>query len=360
MKKRFFILIFALLSVMAFPIVASAEQISTDEEDIYALVNLSIDMPTGVGGDVKVTLTNITTDKEVTVLLSSKQGNKFSFVTMLGTYTLKSSSVSTIDGYSLGYMVELDDFILDKTNPNGDWSWDIVGKVKADYASDILKIAEPEATEPEPTVSSDSPQGEEDDIFSFTIDSENTYFPNMTIPQIQEWYTKEITSFIENGKTDIELSVYQDDVTMWADWVSRKNDSTLNIKYRVKVEKHEKDGATDIYKVQKKMYDFLRDYYKEHGTTLNFNKWVYDKEVVLIEPTPKPTEIPTPEPTEIVTPELEPTEIVTSELEPIETEKGKENKFLNVLKSAWLTIVIFVLIIICAVIWRIKYKKSDE
>jgi hypothetical protein len=142
--------------------------------------------------------------------------------------------------------------------------------------------------------------------------------------------------------------------------VARKNDSTLNINYRVTVEAYNKEGTTDFYEVQKKIYDFLREYYKENGTSLNFSTWSYENIV-----SEEPTTTPTPEDSNIDKPTetIEPTtEELVSTVEPTATPtpEPKENKFISVLKSAWFSIIIIILLIIGGIVWKIKYKKSDD
>lgn len=354
MKKIFMTLIIALLAFVTVPTVAHAEP---NNDTIYGMLTIEVSMPTGVVGDVTLTLTNVTTEEDTTVFLTALQGNKYSFTAPLGTYKLKSSSVSSTDGFSLGYIVVLDDFTMDISNPNGDWSWSVKGEVKAE-----VPTSKPTTSPTNEPVASDSPHGEEtnqSDITSFVIDGDNAYFPNMTIPQIQEWYTEEVTAFIESGKSDLKLTEFQSDVTLWADWVARKNDSTLNIKYRVKVDTYNKEGMTDFYQVQKKIYDFIRDYYKDNGTTLNFGTWVYESE-----PVEEPTSTPEGEKTNITeepTETIEPIEPTTEPVEePTPTPEPKVNKFLSVLKSAWFSIIIIIALIIGGIVWKIKYKKSDD
>jgi hypothetical protein len=357
MKKFIMTCIIALLAFATVPTVAHAEP---NNDTIYGMLTIELSMPTGVVGDVTLTLTNITTNEDTTVFLTASQGNKYSFTAPLGTYKLKSSSVSSTDGYSLGYTVVLDDFTMDMTNPNGDWSWTVKGEVKAELPTEKPTTAPTNSPNP---IESGNPHGEEvvgTDILTFTIDENNAYFPNMTIPQIQEWYTKEVTAFISSGKTELKLTEFQSDVSLWSDWVTRKNDSTLNIKYRVKVEAFNKEGTTDFYEVQKKIYDFLREYYKENGTSLNFSTWSYENIV-----SEEPTTTPTPEDSNIDKPTetIEPTtEELVSTVEPTATPtpEPKENKFISVLKSAWFSIIIIILLIIGGIVWKIKYKKSDD
>lgn len=358
MKKFLFTLLFALLTFITAPTIARAEP---NDDTVYGMLTIEISMPTGVVGDVTLTLINTTTNEDTTVFLTALQGNKYSYTAPLGTYKLKSSSVSSTDGYSLRYTVVLDDFTMDMTNPNGDWSWTVKGEVKAEVPVPTEKPTTTPTNSPNP-VDGDNPHGEEAgnaDITTFTINENNAYFPNMTIPQIQEWYTKEVTAFISSGKTDLELSEFQSDVSLWSDWVARKNDSTLNINYRVMVEAYNKEGTTDFYQVQKKIYDFLREYYIDNGTSLNFGIWTY--ETVVSE---EPTTTPTPEDSEIKpTKTIEPTTdepIVSEEPTTTPTPEPKENKFISVLKTAWFSIVIIILLIIGGIVWKIKYKKSDD
>lgn len=353
MKRFFLILLISIVFVASYSMTAHAEPAEDDE--VYGMINLSVNMPIGVAGNVLITLTNTTTNEDVSVMLAWANGNKYSFITKLGSYTLKNSSVETTDGHSLGYYVELEDFTLDLSNPNDNWQWDIVGIVKAEVPADIKPN--------ESTGNSNShTEDENTSVLTFMIDSNNAYFPNMTIPQIQEWYTKEVTDFIKSGKTTTELNEFQEEVTMWADWVARKNDSILKTKYKAKVEAYDKDDTKDFYAVQKRMYDFLREYYKENGVTLNFDTWTYETVVPPSEPTEEIMPPPSSELTEEIapTPSSEPTEELRP-APPIESEQPQtENKFVSILKKAWFTLLILVVIIIGGIVWRVKYNKSND
>ncbi|MBR6537755.1 MAG: hypothetical protein IKT67_11220 [Lachnospiraceae bacterium] len=144
-------------------------------------------------------------------------------------------------------------------------------------------------------------------IFTYRIADDNAYFPGMTIPEIQEWYTKEATRFVNSGKSELTLEELQADVTKWADWVGRKNDSILKPKYRVDVEAYDTAETKEFYEVQKKIYDFLWDFYKESESTLNFSKWVYETPTPAPTPTPEPTATPVPTATPAPTPTPVPT-----------------------------------------------------
>lgn len=324
------------------------------DETPHGKVNLTLDFPTGLMADAYVTLRNITTNDEKTYLVRAKDGGKLSFMAEFGTYSLVGSSVCTTEGIELEYSVVLNDFSVDESNPNGDWSWDVEGIVRNN------KLLGKTTPTPAPTPAA------QDSILTYTIEDNNAYFPGMTIPQIQAWYTNEATKFVESGKLDVTLEVLQADVTKWADWVTRKNNSILKSKYRVDVEAYNTDETKSFYNVQKKIYDFLWDFYKETGKGLNFNTWVYETEIE------QPTATPTPVVDEVITPTAEPIE----ELKPIPTEvpaeepseevmaptdtPKKENKFIAILKDAWVTILILVVVLIGGIVWRTKYKKSDD
>lgn len=354
--KKYVIFLLGIVCALMFvtvPLQVSAEEA---EDEYYGKINLSVKMLKSVVGNVYVTLTNTTTQDDITIMLPSENGNKWSFTAKFGHYTLKSSEVKTIDGYPLtNFVVIMDDFTLDESNPNGNWQWNVEGELRAVFPDE------------EPTKPVESPHGEEEnhDIFTFKIESDNPYFPDMTIPQIQEWYTKEVTAFIESGQTDKKLEEFQEDVTAWSGYVTRNNASGLSIVYRADVEKYGKQDETrDFYEVQKKMYDFLRDYYEKNGKALNFNRWIYDD---MPEPTKEvtPELSATPEPTKEATPVLSATPEPTKEATPVlsatpEPEPKKENRFIALLKRAWFTLLILGIILVGGIIWKSKYKNTDN
>ncbi len=156
-----------------------------------------------------------------------------------------------------------------------------------------------------------------ENIFTYTIPEDNAYFPSMTIPEIQEWYTAEATKFVESGKLDVTLETLQDDVSKWSDWITRKNDSILNPEYRWIMKEYNSETAGEFYDVQKKIYDFLWDFYKETGKGLNFSTWVYNIPTATPEPTPTPELTPTPVPTATPEPAPKEDETAVSDNEPV-------------------------------------------
>lgn len=113
--------------------------------------------------------------------------------------------------------------------------------------------------------------GKEEDVFR--VDSTNAYFPEYTVKEIKAWYVKNVNDFIATGKTDKTLKYFQEHVAEWADWVTDMPEAALNISYRVDVNKYNKEETQDFYLVQKRIYDFIKDYTKETGLYLNFNEW---------------------------------------------------------------------------------------
>lgn len=358
MKKYFLILL--MMALFAFRTVPVRAAEPMEDDKVYGLVNLSINVPGEVVGNVVVTLTNTGTNEDTSIMLQPGNGYKYTFTLELGTYTLKESSVTTTDGFPLGYHVEMDDFTMDLTNPNGDWHWDVEGKVRA-----TVPTSEPKDDPWDDDFwgdDSNDDEGDDPDIFTFKVDDDDPYFPGMTIPEIQEWYTGEVSSFIESGRTDKKLSDFQDSVTAWTSYVANPGDQRQIAKYQVWVENYNVDDTKDFYAVQKKMYDFLKDYSEKHGVSLNFSTWTYD---VPVPPAGEPSEevtVPSSEPSEpseeVSAPSSEePSEEIAPSLE---DERHSGNKFLDILKSAWLTILVLIVAIVGGIIWRVKYKKSDD
>ena len=70
MKKIILTFIIALLVCATVPTVAHAEP---NNDTVYGMLNIELSMPTGVVGDVTLTLTNITTNEDTTVFLTASQ-----------------------------------------------------------------------------------------------------------------------------------------------------------------------------------------------------------------------------------------------------------------------------------------------
>jgi len=284
MKK---ILAFLLIVLTTFSMgAATVYADETSQGNVY----LCLEFPVGLMADSYITLRNTATNEDEVLLIPAKDKGTVSFTKEFGTYTVVDSLVRTTDGVKLNYSVVLADFTLDADNSGEGRTLEIVGNV---INNKLLGKDTPTPT----------PAGQ-NSIFTYKIAEDNAYFSGMTIPEIQEWYTKEATKFVDSGKSELTLEELQADVTKWADWVYRKNDSILKPKYRVDVEAYNTAETKEFYEVQKKIYDFLWDFYKESGSTLNFDKWVYET------PTPAPT--PTPEPTATPVPTVTPAPTPTS------------------------------------------------
>ena len=288
--------ILAFLLVVLTTISMGAATVYADESS-KGNVYLSLEFPVGLMADSYITLRNTDTNEDEVILIPAKDRGTVTLTKEFGTYTVVDSLVRTIDGAKLNYSVVLSDFILNEENSGGDKTLELVGYVRNNQ---LLGKNTPTPT----------PAGQ-DSIFTYRIAEDNAYFPGMTIPEIQEWYTKEATKFVESGKSELTLEELQADVTRWADWVSRKKQGTLETKYSVEVEDYNTAETKEFYEVQRKIYDFLWDFYKENGKTLNFSKWVYATPTPAPTPTPEPTATPVP----TATPALTPTPVPTPKTE---------------------------------------------
>lgn len=284
--------ILAFLLVVLATVSMGATAVYADEAS-QGKVYLRLEFPVGLMADSYITLRNTATNEDEVILIPAKDKGTVSFTKEFGTYTVVDSLVRTIDGVKLNYSVVLADFTLNEENSGEGRTLELVGNVR----NNVLLGKD----NPTPT-----PAGQ-NSIFNYRIAEDNAYFPGMTIPEIQEWYTKEATKFVNSGKSATTVEELQADVTRWADWVIRKKQGTLETKYSVEVEYYNTAETKEFYEAQKKIYDFLWGFYKETGKTLNLDKWVYETPTPAPTPTPEPTATPVPTATPAPTPTPVPT-----------------------------------------------------
>lgn len=345
-----------ILFVLAISLLTSLNAFASEINTPTVELNFSLDMPRGVVADVKVTLTNIDTGKDTTIYLQSSNGNKFTFNAEIGTYTLKKADFSVN-----GYVVKMDDFTLDleKRPP----IFDVVADVKADTSF----IFENKNNENK-VDNNKPPHGEEisnEEKSEFITDSSNEYFQNMTLNEIKQWYTDEVVAYINRNHTDKKLEDFLSAVTLWADWVTRKPNSALDTTYKLEVELYNTENDRDFYKVQKKMYDFLKDSFNTQNLILNFDEWNVEINHTEISSNTSPSSSPVPNKEEVDESKSDPVITKnpvkdnetdsTSEKQDIQNDKSKD--LVNKIMISVTTSLIVIAVISIFVFIKLKNKK---
>ncbi len=389
--KKFVFLIFAVFVISIVTNVTAyateTEQDKQSEEDVFVGVNFYVTFKNAqTGGDVFIWLQNKTTEQFYSVSLPDANGNTIFSLLPLGDYTMINSEIRSTNGYiDNDCEVILNDFTLDLSKL--DWEIEIIAKLKPYDADRTTKEEEVEVTPSEPVATDVNRIIEElpqylKDIFSEKIEEDNKYFPNMTVYEIQMWYVENISEFINNNKIDKDLDFFTEKLAEWAEWVGNgKEDKWLNPLFNVCVKPYNKNDTVTLYEIQKKIFDFIKDYYDETGKSLDFSNWNYDEIFMFSNITPEVLDIlkngadeaPTSEPIVITPVEVQPVVTVTSTPvptvepaketivteEPTPSPAPAENKFLSILKSAWFTILLLVVIAVVGIVIKIKYKKKN-
>ncbi len=361
MKKIKTILPILLLLVTLFmsPCMAKAE-----EDTISGMVNFTADMSAVGSANVYLTLTNVTTNKDYTVALLLSKGNKHTSFLPLGSYTLKSSKVTSTNDYEAvfeGFIAAMDDFTIDYSR--ADFIWDIPVDITLDMESILAEGNEiPTYTSKE----DDNHAFAESEADVFRIESDNAYFPGYSIKEIQTWYAEEVKKFLETGLTTKNLQYFQNSVEYWSDCLSRSSEATIELTYKVDVLKYDTEETQEFYKVQKKIYNFILDYAKDTGKYLNFEDWEEMEEVRV--PTFTPEDVtgetgePTPDDTGVTdTDTQETTPDSTETSEPFVQEPSKPSfgeKLVELLKDIWFTL--FVLAAVGVIFFVVKKKHGTK
>lgn len=268
MKKMFMLLFAVVLLTLAVPYKARA-----NDGEILGMLDVKVE--TGdVKANVVLELTNLDTGVVYNLSLPYAIQNHYGFITPIGTYRVTGSKVRSTDNKAdLEFRVEMEDVTLDLSNPNGDWTWYAVGKLV------------PVLVEPTKAVEKD----DSNSLAKWKLPEDNAYFPNMTIPEIQQWYVDEVTAFLDGNEAYQSKTVesYTKGVAALCKALGRNDEAAIRTRYRGTVDLY-KEEFPRFYEAQKKIHDFIKDYYDETGSILNFNVWTYSTVAKQPEATPTP------------------------------------------------------------------------
>lgn len=276
MKKNL-LLTLTLLFLLAISSVAYAEP--TSYGDVTFVGNVPSDLK-----DVSIIfeIVNKTTGTKTGVELSYLNGYKTNFMAEFGDYELvpQNTKVLSSDNKTLDCNVSIVPFTVGTNNPNGDWTWIINVDITKNFADnetgekDEIKDAINDYLSDENKEETVTQNNNDKNISSvLIIPSDNKYFPNMTLKQIKDWYISEVEKFIATGNANYTLEEYKENVVRWANYSFKDKKNQMKTKYQALVEKYNKEETKDFYEVQKKMYDFIKEYQEETGVYLNFEKW---------------------------------------------------------------------------------------
>lgn len=367
MKKIKFLLFISIIMLM------SSITVYADNEGNIEVV---VDVDDELKGTVEFTLKNMQTGTQYSFSLSHVNGYKGRCSVKFGKYELVDYRILDEKRKIVDGTVYLENFEVGLENPNGNWTWYLYPIVT--YVADEEVTTTKRVTEKETETTTNiydilnnlgKDNNEEETTETLIIPADNPYFPNMTLDEIKIWYTKEVNTFISSGGTtksgwSYELEDYQKSLKYWADDVFDKDKYGMQIEYRGSVEAYDVDESKHFYEVQKKMYDFIKEYQEQNNVYLNFMNWeVAENETSSTEAT---TSINSSSSTEIDTETTtadETTTIFTEETTSIaDTDNANEEdtSFWGKIKDMWLTILILVVAVVAGVIMKIKYSKSNE
>lgn len=343
MKKFFFVILLLSFSFVLF--LNKTNIVWAEQNEVKGLVNISLDMPKGVIANVTITLTNLSDNKETIVMLPAANGNKYTFLANMGTYNLKDFTVKTTDGYVLDYIVVMDDFTLDTTSKE-DFVWNVVGSVKAKVP--LYSENETESI------------NHREDIKVLVIESSNAYFPGKTVDEIKQWYVENVKEFLQTGQSDYALQDFQNAVAEWSDWVMCKKETTLQMVYNVDVLTYNTDSTQEFFEVQKKLYNFIWDYYKEKGLCLNFETWEEEDTEILVTRPEKETSLNIDNNNVIDNARPEKKDEIEDIIDSSVVQEENVNKFVSIIRQAWFTLLILFLLLIIVFFIKLKNKKIED
>lgn len=198
---------------------------------------------------------------------------------------------------------------------------------------------------------------------TLTLPADNKYFPNMTLTEIKKWYLDECNKFVATGKKNAgnqfyDVEYFKQCVENYSDYSFNKKEKRMLSMYMTIVDGYNKSDTQEFYQVQKKLYDFIKDYHANNEYMLNFSNW--DKVNQL--PTEAPTEAPSSSEVSTQTPSQQVTEPTVESTEASTTTADSEDgkSWFDVFKGAWITIILLVVVVIVGIVIKIKYNKSDD
>lgn len=365
-RLRYILLTITMLILMTATVYAEpSEDIPT------GLLDLKGDVPEGLNGTIEFTVYNKTIDKEIGISLSYYNGYEAMVFAEFGDYEMSSAKFMNTNRQTLDCTISIEPFNVGNENPNGDWTYKVVVKVtpNSEDVNETVKTELEDAISDYLTGGNSSTNETSDnsanvDGNTLTIPADNQYFPNMTLTEIKKWYIDEVNKFIASGGTTKygrthTLEEYQNSLKLWAGWCYDKKENQSYTAYQAGVEEYNVEATQDFYQVQKKIYDFIKEYQEEYNTYLNFENWDKVDELEITTEAPSTSDVE--ENTSAVEEKETTTEAPSTSGDNNDGADDKEEKsFFDTLKSAWLTILILIVVIIGGIVWKVKYNKSEE
>lgn len=245
--------------------------------------------------NIQMYFTNRDTNKQYYVECSADQNYEYYLSAPAGTYTLSSYAVYNIANdppLLLDYVITFPDFAVTPADNDKVYSGDMMER--ALYEA-INGTTEEETTEGHTgdsasNVADPMQTTNEQEIAYYTIPEDNAYFPGWTIIEIQSWYKDAVATFLQ---TDFAIQMeeeylggnspltnkmpeyYYEGVNNWTSRAASSYSSLQETALLNRVERYNAEETQDFYQVQKKIYDFIADYYKQTGLQLNFSIWNY-------------------------------------------------------------------------------------
>lgn len=252
--------------------------------DAYGTIKVDADVDDELQGTVEFTLKNMLTGTLYSFSLSHANGYKGSCTVQFGKYEIVDYRIFDKNRKKVDGTVYLDNFEVGLENPNENWTWYLYPIVT--YVADEEVTTTKKVTEKESDTTNiydilnnlGKEDNEKETTDTLVIPADNPYFPNMTLDEIKIWYIREVNAFISSGGTTksgwtYELEDYQKSLKYWADDTFDKDKYGMQIEYRGSVEAYDTDETRHFYEVQKKMYDFIKEYQEENNVYLNFINW---------------------------------------------------------------------------------------
>lgn len=354
--KKLKVFVLTLLSCLLLAFSYSASNVYADE--LNYMITVSISVPSNFFDELTITVTNTDTNKDYTFLVSNGKNYSNTFQGTVGTYTLKDVAYKS---KTTNFKLVLNDFTISNTQP----TWNVSGEVKLDTQS----FKEQETTSSTGTNNPNTPNIKEtensNNINYVTLDTviskDNAYFPNMSLNDISKWYVSSINDYlVSSNDTKHDLKWFTDNVDFYGTVVGNNDKiDQMKLQYTCCVEMY-KDTNLNLYNIQAKMYDFISDYFKNNQLIIKFN-WNDEK----------------PNNENSTTGNNETTgnssEDSTTINNPLESGSSNYNngtlsnsnptlksKLINLIKKAWFSLLVIVLLIAGGLFYKFKYKKNDQ
>lgn len=363
-KLRYILLTITMLILMTATVYAEpSDDIPT------GLLDLKGDVPEGLNGTIEFTVYNKTIDKEIGISLSYYNGYEAMVFAEFGDYEMSSAKFMNTNRQTLDCTISIESFNVGNENPNGDWTYKVVVKVtpNSENVNETVKTELEDAISDYLTGGNSSSNETSDnstnaDRNTLTIPADNQYFPNMTLTEIKKWYIDEVNKLIASGKTNkngksYDLEYFQKSLKSWATDVYEEDETGMIIEHYV-VEGYDTEETQEFYQSINKIYEFVREYEEENNIYLNFENWDKVDELEITTEAPSTSDVE--ENTSAVEEKETTTEAPSTSDNNNDGNDKEEKSFFDTLKSAWLTILILIVVLVGGIVWKVKYNKSEE